>query len=672
MAKKSGRKKIASRNIIKSSTNDDFLLGSSADTVNVTSSSNSELAHPFSHSKTGNIHKHTPLHPTQVMKKNQVYDFAILSDDIAEEAALLSSSEGYDAEVSLNSSSGSQSNFDLHSDTEDVDLENNYSNNTHGIYHHYNGSESIYSEISDSALLMEERDSYSLLKWYNRPSIFMISAILFLYAFSIGIAMSAELELIMDAVCFFVNGNLENCHASRVQQANASLQKWSNLICSIIKIIMSIQMGKLSDLHGRKPLILFIFILSALSKFSLIIVLTPAYFSFTRLILCNVIDACGGSLFVLLGLANSYAIDVVHERERLPSLGKITGALFLGLSLGPLSSSFLGTSFGVKPLTFITTSSVLLVISIIIILIFVPESRSSKLRAKTRRFSIRSQKKMEAESSLLYILGLTSFISSFKSLKLLWITRPKNFKASIIELINNDQIDETSGLLQQGVPINPINTENLAKSEIDMDSRINVLILLTIEILVTFCSVGSSLPVALYLMYTFNFTQPQLGLFVGVASGLRAFSLTIFNPWFQHNLLNHLHHDAFNVDFIDITSISFAIGCELLAALLCSISSSFFVICLYIIFSAISAIGSPIIHASLLKYNSSPGKNGEFFGALALIRNIINLISPWVFLTVYSFGVGIGKPHAIFYIILAFYNIAAILLGNLRFKNIFE
>lgn len=670
MAKKSNRKKIT-RNIIKSTVNDNYLLGSSADTVNISNNS-LDSPHQFSNSKPNHISKHKLLQPTRSIKKNQVYDLAILNDDVAEEAALLSSSEGYDAEVSLNSSSGSQSNFDLLSNPDDNDLENNYSNNTRGMYHHYNGSESTYSEISDSALLIEERDFNSLLKWYKRPSIFMISSILFFYSFSIGISLSAELELVMDAVCFFVNGDIENCHASRVQQANASLQKWSNFISSIMKIIVSIQVGKLSDQYGRKPLILFTFVLTAISRFSLIIVLTPRYFSFARLIFCHFIDACGGSLFVLLGLANSYAIDVVHEKERLPSLGKITGILFLGLSLGPLASSFLGTYFGLKPLIFITTSSVLLVISIIIILAFIPESRSLKLRAKTRRFSIKSQKKMESESSMSYKLGLASFINSFKSLKLLWITRPKDYKPSVIELINNDQVDETSELLQQDIAINPGNTNNISSSEIDMDSRINVLILLAIEILVTFCSAGASLPVALYLMYKFNFTQPQLGLFVGIAAGLRTVSLTIFNPWFQHNLLKFMNHDAFNIDFIDIISIAFAIVCELLASFLCSISSSFSAICLYIILSAMSAIGSPIIHASLLKYNSSPGKNGEFFGALALIRNIINLVAPWVFLTVYSFGVGIGKPHAIFYIILVFYFISAILLGNLRLKNIFH
>jgi MFS family permease len=684
MSKKTNKKKIVSKNnnILP---NGNFLLGSSADT-NYSSINNQNLL-----KNDQNYYNKNSLKNTIHIKKDQVYNYAILNDDIVEEAALISSSEGgYDAEISLNSnnSDNSQINIDLESDfnidnIDDEIINNHYSNNNNSIYHNYNGSnnyhyqDSIFSEISDSILLLEERNSNNLLKWYKRPSVFMISIILFLYSYSLGISMSPELQLVLKGVCYITNNNkLENCNSNNVQQANANLQKWSNLISSFVKILISIQMGKLSDIHGRKPLILFTFLMTSISRFTLIFALTPEYFSFINVILCSVIDSFGGSLFVLLGLANSYTIDVVHDRERLQSLGKVTGALFLGLSLGPLSSSILGSIFGIKSISLIAISTGLLILSMIIVILFIPESRSIKLKNKSRRYSVKSQKNFEENQSLIYKLGLSSFIHSFQALKLLWVTRPIDYKSSISatsKISNNDNnelINENSQL-SSNTQITSVSPPLIKNSQIDMNARINALILLVIEILVTFCTVGASLPIALYLIYTFNFSQSQLGLFVGIAAGLRTLVLTIFNPWLQHYFLEFMNHDSFNVDFIDITSISFSIFCELVAAILCSVSSSFVVICVYLIFAAAASLGSPVIHSTLLKYNTSPGKNGEFFGALALIRNIINLMSPWLFLTAYSFGVGIGKPQIIFYIISFMFIIAAVLLGNLRFKNIF-
>lgn len=662
MAKKSGRKKTGFRQT-QEAFNSNYLLGSSADTVNpetMNQNNNHGTIHLGKH--LGQQH-HELSHPNSIdIVGTQAYNYALLNDDIAEEAALLSSSEGgYEAELdddrfdpSLNSSAASQNM--------NIELESEYVSN--GIHDRspdspgYNSS--VFSEVSDSVLLLEERDSYTRLKWHKRPSVLMISVMVFLYAYSLGIAMSAELKLVMQGVCYVVTDHtMENCSSTIVQQKNADLQKWSNFIPGFLRIVVSVQMGKLSDIYGRKPIILFAFTLCAVGKLMEIFLLTPEYFSFLGVIFFNSVEALGGSMFVLLGLANSYTIDVVHEKERLPALGKVTGALFLGLSLGPLSSSFLSSTFSIHSIYFIGISAMLLIISTIVIIIFIPESRSSKLREKSRRFSIRSQRESMKNKSVLDKLGLSTLVTSFKSLKLLWISRPKNFNPQNPE---NNEIDETSQLLSTGTP----------SSAIDMTARINSLMLLCIEILLTFCSAGASLPVALYLIYMFDLSQSQLGLFVGVAAGSRAIILTIFNPWMQHKLLQIFIHDSVNVDFIDITSVGLAIVCELIASLLCSCSSSVIVIGFYVLLSSMSSIGSPVLHSALLKYNFSQGKNGEFFGALALIRNLINLLSPWVFLSVYSFGVGIGRPEIIFYIIFVLFSIAAILLGNLKMKSVFS
>lgn len=684
-----------------------FLLGSSADTLMQQDSGDGQNCH---HQGSKNRHLYHNMNPMHIQKK-QAYDYAILNDDIAEEAALLSSSEGgYDAELDDDRREDSMGSMDLNS----VDGYKYDDGNYRGYYlstvTHGDGGEdgdeaeygddandgaSVLSEVSDSVLLLEEREFHGSMKWYKRPSVFMISCILFFYSYSANFAMSPELQLVLQAVCYTYNGNnLDNCGSTGVQQANASVQKRVGFVTSIVKILISSRLGKLSDIYGRKPVILFTFTMTALSKFAMVFILTPQYFSFGRFLAGSVLDAFGGSIFVLLGLANSYTIDVVHDKDRLQALGKVTGALFLGLSLGPLSSSMLSSLIEIKTIHFLGISTALMVVSILVVIFFIPESRSTKLKAKSRRSSIRSQREFESNPSWVYTLGLSTFMDSFNSLKLLWITRPLNFKPNSASSESSSEVAESLPPSRGGTATSNSNSAsaNISNSTtttttqrhgndngnininanspgLDLAARINVLLLLAVEVLMNVCTTGAAIPLALYLIYTFKLDQAQLSLFVGVAFGFRALVLTAFNPWLQHHFTRIFDHDSINVDFIDISSIGFAIACELVAALLCSCSVSVVAVCFYVFFSSLSAIGSPILHSALLKYNSSPGKNGEFFGALALIRNIINLVSPWMFLSVYSFGINIGKPQIIFYIVFVLTTISAFFLGNLRFKS---
>lgn len=671
MGSRSHRKKVALKREHEPCENS-YLLGSSADTV----------LHDSTHDvpnggKSRHIyHSINPMH----IQKQQAYDYALLNDDIVEEAALLSSSEGgYDAELDDDRREDSLGSVDLNSvdGFDDGPYRSYYMSAAAGEAG--GDGESVLSEVSDSILLLEERECHANLKWYKRPSVFMISCILFFYSYSTFFSLSPELQLVMEAVCYSYNGNkLKNCGSTGVQQENANVQKWTGLVTSIVKILISSKLGKLSDIYGRKPMILLSFTMTALSKFSMVFILTPQYFTFRRFLAGSLLDALGGSIYVLLGFANSYTIDVVHDKDRLQALGTVTGALFLGLSLGPLSSSFLASIINIKPIHFLGISAALLVLSIMVVIFFIPESRSIKLKAKSRRSSIRSQRELESNPSWAYTLGLSTFVDSFNSLKLLWITRPLNFKpnssssessSEVAELLPPSRTNNTSINSNFNSNLNNPNTVNNSSPGLDLAARVNVLLLLAVEILINFCSVGAPLPVALYLISTFKLNQAQLSLYVGVFSGLRALVLTVFNPWLQHRFIQIFDHDSLNVDFIDVSSIGFAVLCELIASLLCSCSVSVVAVCLYILFASVSSIGSPILHAALLKYNSSPGKNGEFFGALALIRNIINLVSPWMFLSVYSFGIKIGRPQAIFYIVFVLFTICAFLLGNLRFKS---
>ncbi|GMM30159.1 hypothetical protein DAMA08_029040 [Martiniozyma asiatica (nom. inval.)] len=571
------------------------------------------------------------------------YNYAILADEVVEEAALLSTSEGgYMAEYEDYSSDRHPSyNSSLVEDDYEEELDNynsrgrpigvinsqyDNSKSSNFQYGSIDDSNSVLSEISDSNLLNEAREDFSLLNWYNKPSVMMASVTMFLYCFSVGLSITSELQLLLYAVCWLKNGEPTNCDSPSVSQANAILVKWTNTCTALIKILISVKISSLSDIYGRKPLLLYSFIMSLISRTSLIFVLTPKFFKIWLYVASQSIDALGGSMFVVLAVANSYVVDVVDERERLKSLGKVSGGLFMGMFAGPFISSVLA----VDAQYLLRLSATCISISIILITFILPESRSKKLRDKSRRASMISQKSIKENPTFWSLVGLNSVVESFTSLKLLWVTR----------------ISPETGKL-------------------DISARINAIYLLTIEILLSCCQIGGAGTIALYCLYWFHWNQKNLGLLIGMASGLRAIVLTWINPIIHEKLLNIFIHDSSKIDFIDLTSILIAVVSYFFGSLICVMWNSTWALLPYVCLVSFSSIGTPTINSALLKYNEKSGDNGRFFGALALIRNLIVLVSPILFLSLYVYSLNHWRP-LIFAVMALFTGIAAILIGCLR------
>lgn len=563
-----------------------------------------------------------PLKNTQ----GKAYDYAILRDDVLDESALLGTSEDYFAEressfMMSQSSSYAQGYEDLenasdHRFSDGDGAAEEYHPNGRPI-----GGGTMYGSVvadnvsaksdgSVSHLISEARKDHLLIAWYKRPTVFMISGVMFLYAFSVGVGMTSELQLLITAVCWVTNGELNNCNTPGIQHESANLQKWNSTITAIVKILVSANISAMSDIYGRKPLLIFTFVMSFLSRLALIFVFTPAFFSKPLYILSQSVDALGGSIFVLMAVANSYVVDVVDEADRLHSLGKVVAGMFMGLALGPTLSSLLS----LKAQQLLRLSVALIAISLVVVIVFLPESRSNKLRRRSRRESdhalnLLASQNQQKESKWYNNLGLTQLVESFFSLNLLWITRKDP------------------------------NTRKL-----DISARLNVIYLLTIDTLVSCCQIGGSAAIVLYGIYWYQWDQNKLGLLVGCAAGLRSLVLMFFNPWFHRKLIDTFVYHSTGVDFIDIVTISLSVIALLVGTVFVTIFTGEYGMVIYVLCTSFVGLASPTIHSAVLKYNTDSGKNGAWFGALALIRNLITLIAPILFLSLYVLSLTMWRP----------------------------
>ncbi|VEU24148.1 DEKNAAC105464 [Brettanomyces naardenensis] len=479
--------------------------------------------------------------------------------------------------------------------------------------------------VSDGEMLRRARNHNRSLSWHRRPAMPMICAAIFLFFFSSGFSLASELQLILEGVCYRYNSGKQDpysCNSPVVQRLNAQVQKWISLT-AVISILVSGKIGKLSDIHGRRPVLLFTFLCNLASRAFLLLVLTPQYFSGGLLLLAAAIESFGGSTFVLIGIANSYVVDVVDDTHRMQAMGQLVAYMNFGMGLGPLCSSIINLS----PRHTLEVSVILRILTVLLCAFFLPESRPAKLRTKARRLS--SERRSDSTGVSRYF-GLDPLLDSFKSLKLLWVTRYDN------------------------------------EGTLDRSARINVLLLVFINVIIMGSSIGFALSTMLYATFAFDWEAGMISLFLGIIMLLRAMVLLFFNPWFFDKLHHVVEKRSDRLDYIDLVYLVISLFSEMCVQLVGVVAGTTQAFLLIAPFEAFASLGSPTLHSSLVKYSPSSGRNGEFFGALALITNMVTLLAPMAGLSIYSASLNFN-PRMIFYVATGLFGIA---LGTTLFLRV--
>jgi len=175
---------------------------------------------------------------------------------------------------------------------------------------------------------------------------------------------------------------------------------------SFVQIIFNPILGKISDKHGRKPVIVVCLLINALGY--VIFAFTTSYLV---LLISRVVAGIGGSS---IAVAQAYIADVTTKENRSKGMGLIGSAFGLGFVFGPLMGGFL------SKLGYMETglaSAAFSFIAFIVTMILLPESninRAEVVETKRKIFNIDAILKAFKHPSLAILITLF-FILTFSS-----------------------------------------------------------------------------------------------------------------------------------------------------------------------------------------------------------------------------------------------------------------
>lgn len=148
-------------------------------------------------------------------------------------------------------------------------------------------------------------------------------------------------------------------------------------IFSLMQFIFNPLWGRLSDIYGRKPILIFGLTGNVFSYIITGLVLSGVWKSIPLLFISR---ALAGFFSANIGAAMAYISDVTPPKDRAKGMGLIGAAFGLGFVFGPFIGGVLAKKFGFGFPTFL--SSGLSLIALILTFLFVNESLPPELRGK--------------------------------------------------------------------------------------------------------------------------------------------------------------------------------------------------------------------------------------------------------------------------------------------------
>lgn len=160
-------------------------------------------------------------------------------------------------------------------------------------------------------------------------------------------------------------------------------------IFSLMQFIFNPLWGRLSDIYGRKPILIFGLSGNVISYIVTGLVLVGVWKS---VLLLFVSRALAGFFSANIGAAMAYISDVTPPKDRSKGMGLIGAAFGLGFVFGPFIGGFLASRFGYGFPTFLSAG--LSFLALILTFLFVSESLPKELRraaSSVASFSLKKQ-----------------------------------------------------------------------------------------------------------------------------------------------------------------------------------------------------------------------------------------------------------------------------------------
>jgi len=232
-------------------------------------------------------------------------------------------------------------------------------------------------------------------------------------------------------------------------------------IFSFMQFIFNPFWGRLSDIYGRKPIIIFSLIGNVLSYIMLGLVFSGVFKSEIVLFLSR---AMAGFFSANIGAAMAYISDITTPQERSKGMGLIGAAFGLGFVFGPFTGGILANRFDYGVPAYLAAS--LSFISLLFALGFLKESlkkenRESKdkknvsLKSQYRRFKTSIKHPQIGFLIILSFIAIFSLSNIFATLQL-FAESNNGFNFNIEEISYLFAYMGAIGALTQGIAIRPL------------------------------------------------------------------------------------------------------------------------------------------------------------------------------------------------------------------------
>lgn len=524
---------------------------------------------------------------------------------------------------------------------------------TYGAMHNESDPLASLALEEDSAWLKEQRLTHQSLHWLKRPTVIMIGICLFMVAFAASSAESTRQLITFKLACNSVAAEMgtgDVCDPAQTQILVLSLQQAYIIAVGCTTIFSLGKLGPLSDQYGRRLFIGLIVLFQAVGKLVKYFVITSGpELRFLLMVLTEILASLCGGVMTLVMLANCYVSDISEPHQRTYFLGIIMALLFVGLSLGPAVGNVLislTNRMGVfaRDISKVSTSAMtavsgkipreelvplkveigLLFLVLLFICTVLPESRTQSARRMSRSLSRlllqASLTRPDAPEAPSARPGLLSMVNFLRPLRLL--AYPK---------------DQVAPLRYASI----------------RTTRVAVILLVLFDCLFISVMAPMGEVFVMYGVYRFDWTAQDIGLMLVVTCLFRAITLLVLSPILSHKLflgyfgLRTLKKRYDHVEWAVVTT---GLLADSMGMLLLGLSPSLRMFIGVMAISSIGLITTPAVNSALVKFYPEQ-KVGELFSAMALLKNTLQIVVPYLVLGIYKKTVTHGIPQLLFFIV---------------------
>ncbi|KAJ6172816.1 hypothetical protein N7470_001883 [Penicillium chermesinum] len=277
------------------------------------------------------------------------------------------------------------------------------------------------------------QEDFAHLLWYRRPSMGWILLPYLVLALIYGGIISPKINLVVDLVCreyysteqlagrspttsAFDDGAHDRCRTPEVSQRVSLFMLLGDLLGAILPAIVSPRLGALSDLYGRKPILIINGLGSMAGEIiTLLVASSRDTVNVNWMLLSFFLEGVTGSAILAMAMVNTYATDCVPAHRRSMAFGYFHGCTCIGIALGPILAGYIVEVSG----SIVTVFWIMLGVHVccaIFVVLFVPESVSQRRRSRAREKVARAQTAHRDGASSLRRLNPLTLLAPLKVL----------------------------------------------------------------------------------------------------------------------------------------------------------------------------------------------------------------------------------------------------------------